>query len=72
MMATFKILSDNSKICVISVFVSVDCLFSFKLRFSCFSYDTRFSIMSWTFWEVGDSGYYLNLVFSWPPLSLFC
>ena len=28
-----KSLSDNSKICVISVLASNDCFFSFKLRF---------------------------------------
>ena len=33
-MAALKSLSDKSNICVTLVLVSLDCLFSFKLRFS--------------------------------------
>lgn len=52
-MMALKILFGNSVICVISVLVSIDHLFSFHLRYSWFLLWWEFfffSIETWTFW----------------------
>ena len=49
MMAALKYLSDNANIFVNSVLACVDCLFSFKLRFSWFLMWWVICVVSWTF-----------------------
>lgn len=64
-MAIFKSLSDNSNIYVISVLVSVDCLFSFKFNFFfCSWIDSDFQLKLGPFGccETLELIYYLNRV----------
>lgn len=52
---------DNSNICVISAFSHS------SWDFPASSHDAWFSVMSWIFWELWDSGYYLNPIFYQAP-----